>query len=205
MTIEALTTANINFSALLKALSLDGAVAVKMLKDSFRQRLLNDARGYTYEPLPEVVGSGENFVRQQMGRFIDFPTDSSFLSLKDFFQAWLIDQINNIEGDPFEVPVDFNALELARYEAGSLGITPHRDGFKYKNLVCIFMLGGRGRFYVCSDRAGNNAREIDASPGNVILMKAPGFLGKKERPFHFVTGIQETRYIFGLRQVVLSR
>ena len=96
-------------------------------------------------------------------------------------------------------------IELARYETGSLGITPHRDGFKYKNLIGIFMIGGRGRFYVCSDRAGNDAREIDASPGNVILMKAPGFLGRKERPFHYVTDIQGTRYIFGLRQSVPRR
>ena len=200
-----LKTTNIIFSDLFDALSQGGAVAVNILDESFRQNLLTEAQGYAYESLPEVVGSGENIVRQQMGRFIDFPTDSSFLSLKDIFQVWLIDQINNIEGDPFEVPVDFNALELARYEAGSLGITPHKDGFKYKNLICIFMIAGKGRFFTCSDRAGNDAKEIDASPGNVIIMKAPGFLGKKERPFHYVTDIQETRYIFGLRQVVLSR
>ena len=202
---EHLTTTGVNITDLFNELSDNGVVAVNILNESFRQSLLAEAQGYTYEPLPEVVGSGENIVRQQMGRFIDFLPESRFLLLKNSFRAWLVEQLKNLEDYPFEIPVDFNALELAKYEVGSLGITPHRDGFKYKNLICIFMIAGRGRFYVCSDRAGNDAREIDASPGHVILMKAPGFMGKKERPFHYVTGIQETRYIFGLRQSVPRR
>jgi hypothetical protein len=71
----------------------------------------------------------------------------------------------------------------------------------YINLVCVFVIGGQGSFYVCSDRSGNDSIEIDASPGNVILMRAPGFLGSEgERHFHYVTDIREPRYTFGLRQ-----
>ena len=71
----------------------------------------------------------------------------------------------------------------------------------YINLVCVFIIGGRGRFYVCSDRSGREAREIDASPGNVIFMKAPGvFSPEDNRLFHYVTDIKEARYTFGLRQ-----
>jgi len=90
---------------------------------------------------------------------------------------------------------------LQRYEEESIGITPHKDGLSYISLVCVFVIGGQGNFYVCSDRSGNNPIEIDASPGNVILMRAPGFLGSEDgRPFHYVTNIREPRYTFGLRQ-----
>ncbi|MBI2486575.1 MAG: hypothetical protein HYW01_06385 [Deltaproteobacteria bacterium] len=91
-------------------------------------------------------------------------------------------------------------MVLQKYEKGSIGITPHRDGLSYINLVCIFNIGGRGKFFICSDRFGKDAREIDASPGKVVFLRAPGFFGSKDRPFHFVTDIQETRYTFGLRQ-----
>lgn len=192
----------LDFTQLFRDLSSVGATSFKILDENLRLSLLQEAQGYTYRPLPEIVGSGENIVKQQMGNFTDFPSDSRFIALKDSFQTWLEARLRSIEQYPFEIPLDLNSIELAKYEAGSLGITPHRDGFKYKNLICIFMIAGRGKFYICSDRAGNDAREIEASPGRVILMKAPGFLGETDRPFHFVTDIAEIRYIFGLRQVI---
>jgi hypothetical protein len=181
-------------------LAIPGAASKKILSEEFRLTLLEEAQGYPYTPLPEVVGEGENIVRQQMFRFNDFPKDSQFILLKDSFQAWFAGELTQLDEYPFEYPLDLNTCELVKYEAGSLGITPHRDGFRYKNLICVFIIGGRGRFYTCSDRSGTDAFEIDAAPGKVILMRAPGFLGRKGRPFHFVKDIQSTRYVFGLRQ-----
>jgi len=107
---------------------------------------------------------------------------------------------------PFETALGFNSMVLQRYEEGSIGITPHRDGLSFINLVCVFVIDGKGSFYVCSDRSGRDSIEIDASPGNVIFMRAVGFLGSEdERPFHYVAGIRETRYTFGLRQKELGR
>ena len=69
------------------------------------------------------------------------------------------------------------------------------------NLVCVFIIGSRGRFYACSDGSGRDAKEIDASPGRVILIRAPGlFAAEDNSPFHYVTYIRETSYTFGLRQ-----
>jgi hypothetical protein len=62
------------------------------------------------------------------------------------------------------------------------------------------VIGGRGRFFVCADRSGSYSLEIDAATGRLILMRAPGFMGSESRPFHYVTGIPERRYSFGLRQ-----
>jgi hypothetical protein len=101
----------------------------------------------------------------------------------------------------FPSPLHFNSLSLQKYAQGSIGITPHRDGLRYINLICIFVIAGQGRFFVCADRSGQEAVEIEATPGNVILMRAPGFLGEDLRPFHFVSEISATRYSFGLRQL----
>ena len=87
-----------------------------------------------------------------------------------------------------------------KYEKGSIGITPHRDGLRYKNMICNFNINGRGRFFICSDRSGKDSKEVDFPPGNLLLMRAPGFFGGNKRPFHYVTDISETRYVLGLRQ-----
>ncbi len=62
------------------------------------------------------------------------------------------------------------------------------------------VLAGRGRFFVCEDRTGRGAREVEAAPGMAIFMRGPGFHGSQDRPFHYVSEISETRYTFGLRQ-----
>ena len=190
---------------LIAQLTARGAASFKILAEDFRLDLLEEARGYPYTSLPEVVGNGDNIVKQQMARFNEFSAHSKYILLKDSFQAWLAGELNRLGEDPFVYPLDLNSYELVKYEPGSLGITPHRDGFRYRNIICIFIIAGHGRFYTCADRSGKDAVEIDASPGNVILMRAPGFIGPGERPFHFVKDIQTTRYVFGLRQKVKKR
>lgn len=192
----------IDLPALIAELTERGVASFKILAEEFRLVLLEEARGYPYTPLSEVVGSGEKVVRQQMSRFNDFSAHSKYILLEDSFQAWLTNELDRWERDPFVYPLDLNSYELVKYEPGSLGITPHRDGFRYKNIICIFIIAGHGRFFVCSDRSGNDALEINASPGNVIVMRAPGFVGPGSRPFHFVKDIQTTRYVFGLRQKI---
>jgi hypothetical protein len=177
-----------------------GAVAVRVLDEAFRLSLLEEARRYTFRPQAEVVGIGERIVRQQMQVFEAFPKTSQYLLLKNCWQISLNRCLAALAADPFPVRLHFNSMVLQKYELGSIGITPHRDRSVYINLICLFVIGGHGRFYVCSDRAASNAREISAPPGHVILMKAPGYFGFTNRPFHYVTDIVECRYVFGLRQ-----
>ena len=185
---------------ILEKLSTVGAASVKILNEGFRKSLLEEAECYTYEPEDEVVGTGDKIVRQQLSSFEDLPEDSKYNLLKHSFQSFLDEYLTLIKPYPFETRLAFNSAVLQRYEGGSIGITPHRDGLSYINLVCLFVIEGRGRFFICSDRSGRGSNEIDASPGNVVLMRAPGFLSTKERPFHYVSDIQERRYVFGLRQ-----
>ena len=192
---------DLDTASILKDLSSLGATSIRLLDEDFRVALLKEARDYTYEPEDEIVGSGGRVVRQQLSSFEDFPKDSSYILLKNSFQDLLEERLARLGTYPFEMALGFNSMVLQRYEEGSIGITPHRDGLSYINLVCVFVIGGQGSFYVCSDRSGNDSIEIDASPGNVIFMRAPGFLGSEDnRPFHYVTDIREPRYTFGLRQ-----
>lgn len=191
----------VDFSACFAKVAAVGAASISILDEAFRLILLAEAESYTYTPEEEYVGSGERQVRQQMGSFERFPPGSAYLALRDAYQGWLDERLHSLTPYPFSFPLRFNSLSLQKYEQGSIGITPHRDGLRYINLISIFVIGGQGRFFVCVDRSGRDAVEIDAAPGNVILMRAPGFMGEELRPFHYVSEISATRYSFGLRQL----
>jgi hypothetical protein len=190
-----------DLTARLEQVARSGAASLPLLDEAFRLSLLAEAESYAYTPEEEFVGSGEKLVRQQMGSFESFPPGSGYLGLRDAFQGWLEERLQNLPQYPFASPLHLDSLSLQKYEQGSIGITPHRDGLRYVNLVCIFVIAGQGRFFVCADRSGRGAVEIEAVPGNLILMRAPGFLGEDLRPFHFVSEIRLTRYSFGLRQL----
>ena len=192
---------NLDIASILKDLTSLGATSAKVLDEDFRVSLLKEAEDHDYEPEDEIVGSSNRVVRQQVSSFDGFLEDSGYVLLKNSFQDLLEQSLAQLGTHPFETALSFNSMVLQRYEEGSLGITPHKDRLSYRNLVCVFVIDGKGRFYVCSDRSGRDSIEIDASPGNVILMRAPGFLGSEdERPFHYVTDIRGPRYTFGLRQ-----
>ena len=198
---EPFVTENLNIGKILEELWAVGTTSVYILDEDFRISLLEEAHHYNYEPEEEVVGSRERLVKQQVFSFRDFPDESGYILLKDSFEELFNRHLEGVKPYPFETPLTFNSMVLQKYEKESIGITPHKDGKSYINVVCIFIIGGKGRFFICSDRAGNDSREIDASEGNLILMRAPGFYGSEnDRPFHYVTDIKERRYSFGVRQ-----
>ena len=185
-----------------RAVALHGAASAPLLDALCCAHLLKDAetKKYVFTREPEAQGKEDARVYQQLETVLDFPEESDFLLLRDVFEALLSSHAEFLPEYPFSFAPAFNSITLARYPAGSIGITPHLDHLKYKNLLCIFVLGGKGKFFVCADRAGNGAREIDASVGNVIFLRCPGFMGIAKRPFHFLKDIAATRYSFVLRQ-----
>ncbi|WP_088892472.1 hypothetical protein [Leptolyngbya ohadii] len=106
---------------------------------------------------------------------------------------------------PFSTPLQFTELVIQRYLPGQLGITPHRDSLRAINLIALVNLSGQAKFYRCDDRQGTHAVPLDTTPGNVIFLRAPGFLNASVRPFHFVMDIRSTRYSLGLRQRIENR
>ncbi|NIM74334.1 MAG: hypothetical protein GTO67_00515 [Gammaproteobacteria bacterium] len=193
-------TRALDLARILPALDEIGAVAVPVLDDGYRRSLVEAAKACRFRPARPLVGRGEHRVRQRMEVSDDFPAESAFRGLTDAFQRLWDEGLAGTHERPFEGRLVFNDLMLQRYTVGEVGITPHRDRTGYRNLVCLFILEGVGRFYVCENRAGRGAREIPHVAGDVLLMRAPGFRGSSERPFHFVRDIRSPRYIFGLRQ-----
>ena len=184
---------------LLDRLEREDALAVPALTGGYRAWLLEEARAVRFREARPVVGRGERTVRQRMGVYDGFGPSSRFHDLTGAYQAlwdaWLVP----MNPCPFESRLVFNDRMLQVYEPGETGITPHMDRTAYRNLICLFVLEGRGRFGVCPDRSGRGARIVPHEPGDVVLTRAPGFRGSGRRPFHFVDRITERRYVFGLR------
>ena len=189
----------VDVQELLNRLDQDDAIAVPALTDPYRAWLLEEALHARFREARPVVGRGERIVHQRMGVHDDFGVDSRFRDLTRQYQALWDGWLSAVAPYPFEAPLVFNDLMLQVYEPGEIGITPHVDRTAYRNLICLFVLEGHGRFGVCSDRSGRGARIIAHEPGDVVLTRAPGFMESGRRPFHFVDRITERRYVFGLR------
>ena len=184
---------------LVRVLDENGAVSLRALSNESCQELLAEAEQARFRAARESVGEGDRVVFQRMEVCDRFSEASRFFDLKDDFQSLWDLSFASVDPYPFESPVRFNDLMLQRYTEGELGITPHRDRSDYRNVICLFVLEGRGSFFLCNDRKGRGAREVPNDPGDVIITRAPGFLDSDARPFHFVRNITETRYVFGLR------
>lgn len=184
---------------IVRGLQQNDALSLPLLSDSFRRGLLVEAETAAFRSARESIGEGDRIVHQRMEVCDQFPQESGFKTLRDEFQSLWDTSFATGQDYPFESPVQFNDLMLQRYAPGEVGITPHRDRSAYRNVICLFVLAGRGSFGVCPDRSGKKARVIPNAPGDVILTRAPGFLGSGARPFHFVRDIVEPRYVFGLR------
>jgi hypothetical protein len=83
-----------------------------------------------------------------------------------------------------------NEVGIARYVAGSIGITPHLDGRWYRRLVAVVTVHGRARFAICGSRDPDDVVEAwTSAPGDLVLMRGPGLAGRRDgRPFHLVEG-----------------
>lgn len=196
--------AAIDMAAVVAALDETGAVSLPLLRDGFRRRLLEEARRADYRRGRAEFGRPGRIVRQDMDVCDRFAPRGAFHVLSRRFATLVAAGLSRVTPYPFATRLDLNDMMIQRYDAGSFGITPHRDGLRYINLVCLFTLCGRARFGLCANRAGEQPRELDASPGTVILMRAPGFLGSPGRPFHYVADVREERYSFGLRHMQIA-
>jgi hypothetical protein len=188
-------------AAALDVLDAEDAVSLPLLDDYERRRLLAAAESAEYRSARSVVGRGDSIVRQDMDVCVDFADDSPFRGFARRFEALVRAAADRLEHNPFPGPLCLDDLVLQRYEPGALGITAHRDSLRYINLAALFTLAGEARFALCQDRSGRASRDIDAAPGTVILLRAPGYRGTDSRPFHFVSDIRSRRFSFGLRQI----
>lgn len=168
------------------------------LKTEVRAALLSELEHYQLKPEPKEYGQFK--VKQAFKSVTTFPEDSLFLQVQQELEEWLNSGFSQSFPKHLSEPVSFSNLVAQRYEVGPIGVSAHRDGRSFINLIAIFVLEGTGRFCACDDREGSNSRLIRNEPGDLLLMRGTGFLGSDFQPFHFVDNISERRTSFSLRQ-----
>ena len=185
-------------AAALGRLAHEEATALPLLAPAACRSLIAAAADLAFRRAKPVVGEGARAVRQDFDICLAVPEGHRLWHLASAFERLVAAALAGMTAPPL---ADFrvNDIVMQRYPPGARGITPHRDHLRYRGLVAIVQLSGDGRFRVCRDRAGSGARAIPAGPGDAILMRAPGFAGRYDRPFHFLDGITTERYSFGMR------
>lgn len=152
------------------------------------------------QPQKAEAEVGPHRVKQCYDYFDNLLTDTSFQTLASDL-THIIERWTKRNPGFFSQPVQFTDLMAQRYEPGPFGISPHRDGLRYINLVALFVLKGQAEFCLCDSRSGANPVSIENEPGSLLLMRAPGFCGEDFQPFHFVGKISSQRISLGLRQL----
>ena len=180
-----------------------GALAVPDILDTeFRKQLLDEIKLLHYDESPRHYGHADQEV--------------SHCVVRDTSRLPLIHSLNNQYSEVYEriaeqagFTSDLNSLIVHKFCKGAMGIGPHRDESKYRNLISVFVIDGEAPFYVCSGREKTdsgivalNPVKLDASPGSLILLRAPRNIGEKAlRPMHYVGDVTKERYTIGLRTI----
>jgi hypothetical protein len=177
----------------------DGAAAVPALSLTARRALVRAAGDLSFRPARPVVGSGDRAVTQAFEIADAVPATGPLGEVADE----LADRLNAARarpGTPDCPAIAFNDRVAQRYPPGDVGISPHKDHIRYVHLVVNVVLQGFGQLYICPQRSFQDALAIPGAAGDLLLMRAPGFAGRADRPFHAIGGITHDRLVLGLRQ-----
>lgn len=186
----------------LARLAVEDAVSLPLLSEAACSRLLAASDRLAYRSARPVIGKGEKAVLQEFEICMNPPPPSPFHDCAAALERLTRAALESLPEPPLAAAPPFDDVVLQRYPPGAIGITPHRDHVRYRELVAIATLAGRARFFVCKARSGAGAREVPIPPGSLLLMRAPGFAGRDDRPFHFLRDVTETRVCLGLRHDV---
>jgi alkylated DNA repair dioxygenase AlkB len=165
------------------------------LNHGFRRRLHREIRGAPFVPAPETVGQ----VHQEteactLSRALEgYPVVAE---LREALTAAA--RASRVRGLRTWRPDD---VAVQRYHAGSMGITSHRDGKRFRRLVAVVTIAGTAAFTVRRERHGDVMAHWEAGPGSLVLLRGPGLAGARDgRPFHEVSGpLEGVRYSVGFR------
>ncbi len=188
-----------DLTAALARQDAEDAVSLPLLDARARRRLIGATTSLPYRAATPVIGTDANAVRQDFELCMAIPGSSLLRAFAAALERLVNAALDCLEPKPLTRPLRFNDLIVQRYSKGSSGITAHRDHVRYRNLVALVALSGSARFCLCENRAGQGAREIPCPPGSLLLMRAPGFGDRRDRPFHFLDRVTRPRLSLGLR------
>lgn len=172
-----------------------GAISLPLLKEKAKLRLIEETNRCSFGVVDREAGG----VFQEAEACQVFSNGSLFIALKNELQDLLDKSLAEYHPYPFRTALNFDTLYLLRYRVGSIGISPHFDSKEYINLMAGFILRGSAPFYICDDEE-TNSKELDTTPGNVILMAAPGFIPNSRRQCHYLSRVTEDRDSLWVRQ-----
>jgi hypothetical protein len=181
------------------ATARDDAASLPLLDGAGRALLLSACAGLSYRAARPLVGAAGQEVRQDFELSMAIGSDDPLRQLALALTSATNAALALLPAALLPDGIDFNDLIVQRYQAGSAGITPHRDHIRYGGLVALVTLEGSADLLLCADRAGSNPRAFPMAPGGLTLMRAPGLDGRGERPFHCVAPLREPRVSIGLR------
>ena len=166
------------------------------------QQMRKDVSALPFRDAQPVVGNG---VHQDFQVCFPAPRIASLDAVASLLEKGL-NQIGQ-KNDIFESDIVLNDCAVQRYHAQSRGIGIHKDGLRYRNIVIIITLSGTSTLYGCTTREGAGRQVIDDSPGQLVLLAAPGFKGltsAADRPLHGVDNVTDGRLSIGLRSEQLK-
>ena len=182
----------------LDCVAREDAAVLPLLAPADCRPFIESSADLAFRSAKPVIGEGERAVYQDFDICLSIPRPHPLWRLTQAVEGLVADALGTMSEPPLQA-LPLNDLVLQRYPPGARGITPHRDHVRYVGLVVIVQLSGDGRFCLCADRSGAGARVLAAGTGDGILMRAPGFGGVRDRPFHFLDRITVERYSLGMR------
>ena len=185
---------------MLARLAAEDAACLPLLPKSEITSLLAAVRALNFRTARGEIGAGARAVRQDFDICMSPPRPSLLWDLTARVEEFLGQALAGQRPELLDGPLNLNDLVVQHYQAGSFGITAHRDHIRYTGLVALILLSGEGgRFFACAERSGAGAREIPWRPGDLLLMRATGFASRTDRPFHYLSDVMTERYSIGLR------
>lgn len=175
-----------------------GAVSLPWFDAARLASLRRSAARLPFRTARQQVGDKERVVFQDFEITLAVPKLSRLRALAEELTADLAAALSELHAPPI-TPPPLNEIAVQRYAVGSRGISAHRDHLRYRDLIVLLTLSGSARLFLCDDRSGGGAEEVSIAPGRLVLMRAPGYAGSDERPFHRLGDVSARRYGIGLR------
>ena len=182
------------------AAHVDGVVEPRFLRALWRE--------IAHGPLRSMTGTfGAAGVRMEIDGFdvaAPFEGFPRLRELADAFTERVVSDGSGVRGLRTWRP---NEAGIGVYRPGSIGITPHLDGRRYRRLVAVSTLVGSAPFELLASREGAVEQRWQARAGGVTFLRGPGLAGSIDgRPFHTVHGpARGVRCSLALRMAVEDR
>jgi dihydroneopterin aldolase len=142
---------------------------------------------------------GKNNVQQNFTYFREYPKDNFLWNIAYELEQYLHQETEGLPYQVFETPLTFTEVSSQIYEVGELGISFHKDESRFRNIIVICVIEGVSEFSAITQRGEIT---ITGKRGDVIFMRAPGFMQTDIRPMHMVKNIISKRLSISFRQEV---